>query len=352
VSPTSSSPSDPSFSVVVPAHGTAHVIGAAIDSVLAQTDPDWQLVVVDDGSPDDISGRVGPYLDDPRIELIRLPVNGGVSAARNVGLEAARGRWVVFLDSDDMLRADFLATVRVALVEVPDLGLLGVVPETVDEEGRPTVPDFQLSTDPAAIQDRETFLLHLLRDPFSYRGTTVPREAALRAGGFDESLWVGEDLEFWVRIALSGVPVRVLDERAYLLRQRRGSITRQDDQTVELGQGAWAALGRIADQMPPSPARRAALGQYVDRVCAGIALGLYRRAVRVGDTRLARRHALRLMRRRPTVRHAGMWLTAHLSSDVLRRLYAARRRLRGLPPVEAPTPSAPSAPVAGSSDAA
>ena len=352
MSPTSSSPSAPSFSIVVPAHGTAQVVGAALDSVLAQTDPDWELVVVDDGSPDDVADRVAPYLDDPRIELIRLPVNGGVSAARNVGLEAARGGCVVFLDSDDMLRADFLTTVRATLEEVPDLGLLGVVPETVDEEGHPTDPDFRLSTDPAAIEDREAFLLHLLRDPFSYRGTTVPREAALRAGGFDESLWVGEDLEFWVRIALTGVPVRVLDERAYLLRQRQGSITRQDDQTVELGQGAREALGRIADQMPPSPARRAALGEYVDRVRTGIALGRYRRAVRVGDTRLARRHALRLMRRRPSVRHAGMWLTAHLSSDVLRRLYAARRRWRGLPPVEAPVPSAPSTPIVPSPDAA
>ena len=163
---------------------------------------------------------------------------------------------------------------------------------------------------------------------------------------------MGEDLEFWVRIALTGVPVRVLDERAYLLRQRQGSITRQDDQTVELGQGAREALGRIADQMPPSPARRAALGEYVDRVRTGIALGRYRRAVRVGDTRLARRHALRLMRRRPSMRHAGMWLTAHLSSDVLRRLYAARRRWRGLPPVEAPVPSAPSTPIVPSPDAA
>ncbi|PVZ07992.1 glycosyltransferase family 2 protein [Actinomycetospora cinnamomea] len=325
----------PTFSIVVPAHGTADVVGEAIGSVLAQTDPDWQLVVVDDASPDDLAERVAPFLSDPRIELVRLPDNRGVSAARNVGIGAARGEYVVFLDSDDLLRADFLAQVRACLETVPGPGLVGAVPLTVDEDGAPTDPDFRLSTDPPAT-DGEEFLLHLLREPFSYRGTTVPRELATSVGGFDEALWVGEDLEFWVRVALTGVPVRVLDEQVYLLRQRQGSITRQDDRTVELGEGAHAALARIARQLPPSPARRAALREYVDRVRTGIALGRYRRAVRTGDRTAARRQALRLLRRRPSVRHAGMWVTAQLSPGVMRRLYAARRRWRGLPPVDAP----------------
>jgi GalNAc5-diNAcBac-PP-undecaprenol beta-1,3-glucosyltransferase len=105
--------SPPAFSVVVPTYNRAHLIGDTLASVLAQSDPDLELLVVDDGSIDG-TGEVVGQLTDPRVRY--LPVaNGERGAARNHGLRHARGAYVVFLDSDDLLHRDHLATLREAI---------------------------------------------------------------------------------------------------------------------------------------------------------------------------------------------------------------------------------------------
>jgi hypothetical protein len=90
----------PLVSVVIPVYNRAHLLGRAIQSVRAQTFRDLELVVVDDGSTDGSAGAV-PSNEDSRIRVIRLPTNRGVSRARNIGIQAARGRLLAFLDSDD-----------------------------------------------------------------------------------------------------------------------------------------------------------------------------------------------------------------------------------------------------------
>jgi len=86
--------------VVLPVWNRADRVGAAIDSVRAQTLADWELVVVDDGSTDDLAAALGQYADDPRVVVLHR-VHEGVGAARNAGLAVARGRYVAWLDSDD-----------------------------------------------------------------------------------------------------------------------------------------------------------------------------------------------------------------------------------------------------------
>ncbi len=94
-------PRAPLVSVVIPCFNRAHLIGDAVGSVLAQTLDDWELIVVDDASVDDLAARLRERSADPRIRLLRHEHNRGVSAARNTGVAAARGRFVAFLDSDD-----------------------------------------------------------------------------------------------------------------------------------------------------------------------------------------------------------------------------------------------------------
>lgn len=90
-------------SIIVPAYRAARVIPATIESVLAQTWPHWEMLVADDCSPDDTREVVRAWsARDPRIQLIPLQRNGGPAAARNAALERARGRWIAFLDSDDL----------------------------------------------------------------------------------------------------------------------------------------------------------------------------------------------------------------------------------------------------------
>lgn len=89
-------------SVIVAAYNAAAYISVCLDSVLAQTLTDWELIVVDDHATDDTAGVVRGYMErDGRFRLMQTPRNAGPSAARNVGIAAARGKWLAILDSDD-----------------------------------------------------------------------------------------------------------------------------------------------------------------------------------------------------------------------------------------------------------
>src|SRR4051794_23797374 len=108
-----------SVSVVIPAFRAARTIGRAIDSVLAQTYPASELLVVDDGSPDDLAAAVEPYGD--RVTFIRKP-NGGAASARNLGVDRSQGDLVAFLDADDYWEPHNLAR-QVEILGQPDVGL-------------------------------------------------------------------------------------------------------------------------------------------------------------------------------------------------------------------------------------
>jgi teichuronic acid biosynthesis glycosyltransferase TuaG len=91
----------PLVSVVMPAFNAGSTIADSIRSVLAQTYPHWELIVIDDGSEDDTCAVVSRFLSDRRIQLLRGPGGGGPAGARNIGLDSAAGSMVAFLDSDD-----------------------------------------------------------------------------------------------------------------------------------------------------------------------------------------------------------------------------------------------------------
>lgn len=97
----------PLISVVIPVYNREETIDYCLQSVLRQTFPDFEVVVVDDGSSDSTVDRIG-NIQDPRIRLLKTPVNAGAQAARNLGIRAARGQWIAFLDSDDYWMSDKL----------------------------------------------------------------------------------------------------------------------------------------------------------------------------------------------------------------------------------------------------
>lgn len=106
---------NPRTSIIMPVYNTGARVVAAIESVLAQTDPDFELLVMIDASPDDASDRIASFLErnpDPRVRVFDNTVNRGVSAVRNQGLAEARGQWLAFLDSDDRYRPNFLSTMH------------------------------------------------------------------------------------------------------------------------------------------------------------------------------------------------------------------------------------------------
>ncbi len=109
----------PRVGVVMPTFKQAAFVRRALDSLLTQTLPDWELVVVDDGSPDGTRAAVAPYLDDPRVRYLRLERNRGLGHALNVGLNATGADLVAYLPSDDLYHADHLRSLADRLAADP-----------------------------------------------------------------------------------------------------------------------------------------------------------------------------------------------------------------------------------------
>ncbi len=103
-----STTSQPTISIIVPVYKVEHFLTECLDSICAQTFTDWELILVDDGSPDNSGIICDDYASkDSRIQVIHK-ANGGVSSARNVGLDVACGKWVTFIDADDKILPGFL----------------------------------------------------------------------------------------------------------------------------------------------------------------------------------------------------------------------------------------------------
>jgi glycosyltransferase involved in cell wall biosynthesis len=170
----------PRFTVVVPTRDRAALLPVALDSVVAQTDRDWELVVVDDGSSDGTATVVASYRDTGApITYVRRE-GGGVSAARNAGVAAANGEYLVFLDDDDELLPGALGALRAAIDARQGALVLGGW--------------VQVSA------DRRTWRTRVPRATESnFRGAFLPGAFALRTdvfratGGYDEQLRFGEN---------------------------------------------------------------------------------------------------------------------------------------------------------------
>lgn len=204
------------ISVVIPLYNKAATIEAAIASVRAQTFADWELVVVDDGSTD-----AGPQVvealarQDARVRCIRQP-NGGVAAARNAGLQAARSEWVALLDADDHWRPEHLARLDQLRSRFPDVVLCGGACSYIGAGGQVHDPALAPSRVQApdglsVIEDyfQEAHDHHL---PFNSSSVMLRRDVALGLGGFVRGVTAGEDLLMWARMACAG-PVALSAQR-------------------------------------------------------------------------------------------------------------------------------------------
>ncbi len=195
----------PSLTVVIPTHDRHEKLEGAVESALAQTVPDVEVIVVDDAS-----ARPVQPPRHPRVRCVRLEVNGGVAAARNAGLAAARGRWVTFLDDDNRLLPDMAAT-SLAAIERSSLPPPVAVVSAKDifgEGGR-----FLNRLIPATHARGDHFFLETAPPDRSHmtKGTLVVERDLLRAvGGFDPSFPTREMSDLFLRLnpvcSIVGVP--------------------------------------------------------------------------------------------------------------------------------------------------
>src|SRR5919107_3669338 len=109
----------PRVAVLMPTFRQAAFLPRAVRSLLSQTMPDWELVIVDDGSPDDTAAAIAPFLHDPRIRAVHRPDNRGLGSALNDALDASRAPLVAYLPSDDVIHRDHLASLIAAIEAAP-----------------------------------------------------------------------------------------------------------------------------------------------------------------------------------------------------------------------------------------
>jgi glycosyltransferase involved in cell wall biosynthesis len=194
----------PFFSVVIPVYNRAAPLGQALRSVLAQSEQDFEIVVVDDGSVDSPL-RVVEELADPRIVFVRQENRGG-GAARNTGIDKACGRFIAFLDSDDRFLPHHLAAMRKLLENAP--GTAGYARIVVDRgEGRTFLKP------PRAIREGEDMATYLLCDRGFVPTSTIVVERTLAAAiRFHENLAAAEDTDFAIRLALAGQRFAMVEE--------------------------------------------------------------------------------------------------------------------------------------------
>ncbi len=230
-------------SVVIPCYNAARTLAQAVDSALAQTHPDVEVVIVDDGSTDESATVAARY--GTRVRVVRQP-NRGLSAARNAGVEAATGTYVTLLDADDVLLPECLAR-RVALLDAePQLGLVAGWFREIDVDGAP----IERTPELRQVWREAPFRQAVRRNWGPPVGWTFRRDAYFRVGGFDPLLRSCEDWDFVIRVASRyGIGYDV--EPSVLYRKSQGQMSSHHHVMLDAADRvhrknrAWATSGLV-----------------------------------------------------------------------------------------------------------
>jgi glycosyltransferase involved in cell wall biosynthesis len=208
----------PKVTVVIPAYNAEKFIREAIESVFAQTLSDIEIIVVDDGSTDG-TNRILETFSDERLTVLRQE-NRGVSAARNAGLAVTRAPYIFFLDADDILLPNALYRMARILDDNPQHVACFAHHVRITEAGS------ELSTRSYLrwkMFPTGNTLRHLAAKNFISGAICVRTDAARSVRGFDATLKLGEDWEFWCRLAVLGDFAAMPNDIVLLYRQRFGS---------------------------------------------------------------------------------------------------------------------------------
>ncbi len=201
------------FSVVIPLYNKERHVAKAVYSVLQQTFGQFELIIVNDGSTDQ-SRHCLESIDDPRLTIIDQP-NLGVSTARNRGVEQASQPWIAFLDADDWWHPNFLTELATLITHYPNAVLYGSNYFYV-KHGRNRVEDKGLAPDfVAGYIDYVAVYASRFCVPINCSFAVVRKTAFTAVGGFKPTLRMGEDVDLWIRLALSGLVAYVNKPVAY-----------------------------------------------------------------------------------------------------------------------------------------
>lgn len=207
---------EPLVSVIMPAYNAEEFLREAIDSVIAQTVSDWELIVVDDGSRDHTCQIVEAFSrEDPRIRLIVNEKNMGAAQTRNHGLDVCSGRYVALLDSDDYWNPHFLEKL-LACAQSTGADITYCSYELVNETGKKVCKDF-------IVPEKTDFQQSMIRNVISCSTVLLTKEI-VKANRFPVGIY-HEDIALWFTLLRDGAAARGVQEVLASYRQRENSKT-------------------------------------------------------------------------------------------------------------------------------
>jgi glycosyltransferase involved in cell wall biosynthesis len=308
-------------SVIMPAYNVAAYIGAAIDSVKAQTVADWELLVVDDGSTDTTWELVRRLtVGDARIRLLQKP-NGGISSARNMALAVSTGEFIAILDSDDVWEPTYLAEQLAVFARHPEVDVVTgngwFLGSRLNGQLARPFPDPRPQPTLQTILADETsiFIMSLFR-----------RRVYEAIGGFDEALRSNEDYDYWLRSALAGFRFWRNDRPLCHYRRRDDSVSASD---INMLAGIVRVYKKLRPQLQDRPAELQTLDAQTARFERESLAAHARIALTSGDSASAASHlsALYAQGGGPAIGVAS-FMARHMPK-LLARAYQWRRASHG-----------------------
>jgi hypothetical protein len=260
-------------SIVIPSHNSREYILDAVGSCLAQTETDIEVIVVDDGSADDTVPLVRDLaVDDGRLSVIEALRTSG-AAARNIGAREARGRFLTFLDSDDLIMPRYVSVVTEALAKRPEAGAAYCLAWVLDDPPRRIRRELDAVhfAPPTPLPEgAEAVMAELIEANFIGGVRTLRREAFDSVGGLEGRFRYVEDYDMWLRLASRGWGIVRIDEPLAILRDRPGSL-HTDRQAMLATLAQMFAKVSLDDNVPAhlrerAQERRAELLDELERV--------------------------------------------------------------------------------------
>lgn len=305
---------EPLVSVVIPAYNVSPYISETLDSVFAQTFTNYEVIVVNDGSPDtsELERTLAPY--QRRIVYLKQE-NRGAAGARNAGIRAARGRYLAFLDGDDLWLPDFLKK-QVKFIESGrgyDLVYSNAYHFGDHDEGKTymqTCPSEGEVTCESLLAGRCNVICS---------GVLARKERIVEVGLFDEDLHIAEDFDLWIRLS-KRIGARMNYQRDVLVgyRHRPGSLAFNIDRQME---ESILAYERIGHHPSLTPSERTILNQTLAMQRAGVASRKGKRKFDEGNFAEALDFFREAHTHRPTWKLRLLLNSIRLAPSLVQRLY-------------------------------
>ena len=232
---------NPAISVILPVYNVEVYVREAVESILAQTFTDFELIIINDGSTDD-SGVILRELAarDARIVLVERP-NDGLVSALNDGIEIARADLIARMDADDVSMPERFALQHARMIQEPELAVLGSFIRVMDKDG----DIIHLGDHFPLTSEQATRCVEHSRCPVAHPAVMMRRDAVLKAGGYRKAFSHAEDYDLWLRMIEAGYAIANIPQPLLNYREHGANVSAVHWQA----QGRSTVLARLAHRV-------------------------------------------------------------------------------------------------------